>query len=126
MFSDGGRAVVETFFRKTGIVPVNHVIVAQRRLLEQHADLAAELFRLFSASKQAAYEKDDRRGPGYLYFEGTDAATQAATYGEDPFAFGIKRNRPMLEMLFRCSHEEGLTRKLAAIEDVFFKGLLNT
>jgi hypothetical protein len=32
----------------------------------------------------------------------------------------------MLEMLFRNSHEEGLTRKLAAIEDVFFRGTLNT
>ena len=126
LFADGGRGVVEGFFKKTGIVPANHVIVAQRRLLEQHADLAAELFRLFSASKQAAYEKEARRGPAYLYFEGTDPASQAATYGEDPFPFGISRNRGMLEMLFRNSNEEGLTRKLAAIEDVFFKGSLDT
>jgi hypothetical protein len=95
-------------------------------LLEQHSDLAAELFRLFSASKQTAYEKEARRGPAYLYFEGTDPASQAATYGDDPFPFGISRNRPMLEMLFRNSHEEGLTRKLAAIEQVFFKGMLDT
>jgi len=32
----------------------------------------------------------------------------------------------MLEMLFQNSHDEGLTRKLAAIEDVFFKGTLDT
>jgi 4,5-dihydroxyphthalate decarboxylase len=126
LFADGGRAVVEAFFRKTGIVPANHVIVAQRRLLEQHSDLAAELFRLFSASKQSAYEKEARRGPAYLYFEGTDPASQSATYGDDPFPFGVSRNRPMLEMLFRNSHEEGLTRKLAAIEDVFFKETLDT
>jgi 4,5-dihydroxyphthalate decarboxylase len=126
LFADGGRAVVEAFFRKTGIVPANHVIVAQRRLLEQHSDLARELFRLFSASKQAAYEKEARRGPAYLYFAGTDPASQAATYGDDPFPFGISRNRAMLEMLFRNSHEEGLTRQLAAIEDVFFKGTLDT
>jgi len=126
LFADGGRGVVEGFFKKTGVVPANHVIVAQRRLLEQHADLAAELFRLFSASKEAAYEKEARRGPAYLYFEGTDPASQAATYGEDPFPFGISRNRPMLEMLFRNSNEEGLTRKLAAIEDVFFTGSLDT
>jgi 4,5-dihydroxyphthalate decarboxylase len=126
LFADGGRAVVEAFFRQTSIVPANHVIVAQRRLLEQHSDLAAELFRLFSASKQAAYDREARRGPAYLYFEGTDPASQAAIYGDDPFPFGISRNRPMLQMLFRNSHEEGLTRKLAAIEDVFFKGTLDT
>jgi 4,5-dihydroxyphthalate decarboxylase len=125
LFTDGGRAVVEAFFRQTGIVPANHVIVAQRRLLEQHSDLAPELFRLFEASKQAAYDKH-ARGPAYLYFEGSDPESQAAIYGDDPFPFGISRNRRMLEMLFRNSYEEGLTRKLATIEDVFFKGALNT
>jgi 4,5-dihydroxyphthalate decarboxylase len=123
LFTDGGRAVVEAFFRQTGIVPANHVIVAQRRLLEQHSDLAPELFRLFDASKQAAYA---RGGPAYLYFEGSDPESQAAIYGDDPFPFGISRNRRMLEMLFRNSYEEGLTRKLATIEEVFFKGALDT
>jgi 4,5-dihydroxyphthalate decarboxylase len=126
LFADGGRAVVEAFFHKTGVVPANHVIVAQRRLLEQQPDLAAELFRLFSASKHVAYDKENRRGPAYLYFENTDPAAQAKTYGDDPFPFGISRNRRMLEMLFRNSHEEGLTRKLASIEEVFFRGTLNT
>jgi 4,5-dihydroxyphthalate decarboxylase len=126
LFTDSGRSVIEAFFKKTGIVPANHVIVGQRRLLDQHSDLAAELFRLFSASKQTAYDKEARRGPSYLYFEGTDPASQAATYGDDPFPFGISRNRPMLEMLFRNSHEEGLTKKLASIEEVFFKGTLDT
>jgi 4,5-dihydroxyphthalate decarboxylase len=126
LFTDGGRAVIEAFFRKTGIVPANHVIVAQRRLLEQHSDLAPELFRLFSFSKKTAYDKQARSSPAYLYFDGSDPARQAAIYGDDPFPFGISRNRPMLEMLFRNSHAEGLTRKLAMIEDVFFKGTLDT
>ena len=32
----------------------------------------------------------------------------------------------MLEMLFRNSHAEGLTRNLAKIEDVFHPALLHT
>jgi 4,5-dihydroxyphthalate decarboxylase len=126
LFTDGGRAVIEAFFQKTGVVPANHAVVAQRRLLAEQPDLAGELFRLFSASKQIAYEKEARRGRAYLYFEGTDPASQAATYGDDPFPFGISRNRPMLEMLFRSSHDEGLTRKLATIEEVFFERSLET
>ncbi len=126
LFADGGRGVVKAFFDETGIVPANHVIVAQRRLLEQHSWLAGELIRLFSESKQNAYDKQARRGPGYLYFEGNDPANQAATFGDDPFPFGISKNRRMLEMLFRNSHEEGLTPNLARIEDVFFPAMLNT
>jgi hypothetical protein len=85
-----------------------------------------ELFRLFSESKQTAYDREARRGPAYLYFAGATPASQATIYGEDPFPFGISRNRSMLEMLFRTSYEEGLTRKPATIENVFFKGGLDT
>jgi 4,5-dihydroxyphthalate decarboxylase len=126
LFDDGGRSVVEAFFRKTGVVPANHVIIAQQRLLEQFPDLAAELFRLFSISKQAAYERQGRRSPAYLYFEDSDAAAQTAIYGDDPFPYGLSRNQTMLEMLFRNSHGEGLTKKLATIEEVFWKGSLHT
>jgi 4,5-dihydroxyphthalate decarboxylase len=53
-------------------------------------------------------------------------AEQSALYGEDPFPFGIAKNRRMLEMLFHSSHEQGLTQKLARIEDVFHPTLLDT
>jgi 4,5-dihydroxyphthalate decarboxylase len=126
LFSDSGRKTVEAFFKKTGVVPANHVIVAQRRLLEQHDWLAGELLQLFTASKQAAYVKNNFGSPGYLYFETNDRARQAATFGDDPFPFGVKQNRKMLEMLFRNSHAEGLTQRLATIEQVFFPALLDS
>ena len=126
LFADGGRAVVEAFFKKTGLVPANHVIIAQRRALEENPWLASELYRLFSESKQAAYEQTNFGSPAYLYFESNDRKTQAATFGDDPFPFGVSNNRRMLEMLFANSHAEGLTRNLAKIEEVFFPSLLNT
>lgn len=126
LFSDGGRAVVEAFFGKTGVVPANHVVVAQRRLLEDHPWLARDLIELFNESKQRAFDREARKGPAYLYFAESDPESQAATFGDDPFPFGVGKNRRMLEMLFRCSHEEGLTKRLATIEDVFFTATLDT
>ena len=126
LFPDGGRSVVEAFFHKTGIVPANHVIVAQRRLLEENSWLAAELYKLFTESKQAAYESGNFATPAYLYFPSNNRASQAAVFGDDPFPFGISKNRTMLETLFRNSNEEGLTQKRATIEEVFFPALLNT
>jgi 4,5-dihydroxyphthalate decarboxylase len=126
LFGDGGRAVVEAFFNKTGLVPANHAIVAQRRLLDDNPWLAGELYKIFSDSKQAAFERSNFTGPAYLYFESNERKTQAATFGDDPFPFGISKNRKMLEMLFRNSHAEGLTRNLARIEEVFHPALLDT
>jgi 4,5-dihydroxyphthalate decarboxylase len=126
LFSDGGCAVVKAFFQKTGIVPANHVIVAQRRLLEGNPWLGAEVLQLFARSKQIAYEKNNFGAPAYLYFETMNRAEQTALYGDDPFPFGIEKNRRMLEMLFRSSHGQSLTQKLAKIEEVFYPALLDT
>jgi 4,5-dihydroxyphthalate decarboxylase len=126
LFHDNGRSIVESFFQKTGVVPANHVIVAQRRLLEENPWIGAELYRLFGESKQAAYRNGNFANPAYLYFPSSDRANQAAIFGDDPFPFGISKNRFMLEMLFRNSNEEGLTKNRAKIEEVFFPALLNT
>jgi 4,5-dihydroxyphthalate decarboxylase len=126
MFADGGLSIVEAFHKKTGIVPANHVIVAQRRLLEHNGWLASEIMRLFSDSKRLAYERCDFGWPAYLYFENSERAGQEKLVGKDPFPFGIKANRKMLETLFHNSHEEGLTQRLAKIEEVFYPGLLDT
>lgn len=126
MFADGGLSIVEAFHEKTGIVPANHVIVAQRRVLEQNPGLPREILRLFSESKRIAYERGNFASSAYLYFDNSDRARQEKMVGSDPFPFGIKANRKMLETLFRSSHEEGLTQRLAKIEEVFFPGLLDT
>ena len=126
MFADGGLSIVDEFYKKTGIVPANHVIVAQRRLLEENSWLPAEILRLFSDSKRIAYERGNFANPAYLYFEHSDCASQEKMVGSDPFPFGIANNRKMLETLFRNSHEEGLTQRLAKIDEVFFSGLLDT
>ena len=126
MFADGGLSIVEAFHKQTGIVPANHVIVAQRRLLDHNPWLASEILRVFSESKRIAYERTNFSSPAYLYFENSDRASQEQMVGNDPFPFGISANRKMLETLFQNSHEEGLTQRLANIEEVFFSGLLDT
>ena len=126
MFADGGLSVVEAYHNQTAIVPANHVIVAQRRLLEQNAWLPGEILRVFSESKQLAYERSHFSSPVYLYFITSERARQEKMVGHDPFPFGINANRKMLETLFHFSREEGLTQRLAKIDEVFFPGLLDT
>ena len=126
LFTDGGRQVVIDYFQKTGIVPANHTIVVQQRLLKEHPWLALELFKLFREAKWAAYERAKRWSSAYLYFEGSDVGGQAKLFGDDPFPYGIRENRKMLEILFRNSHQDGLTQKPARIEDLFHLTTLDT
>jgi len=62
----------------------------------------------------------------YLLFEAEDYKKQAEYFGGDPYPLGIKQNQKMLEVLFRSSYEEGLTKKQARIEDVLHRTTLET
>ncbi len=126
LFSDAGRELVQAFYRKTHVVPANHLIAVQRRILEEHPWLALELMKLFRESKRIAYTAAERRSLGYLYFEGDDPRSQAAMFGDDPFPFGVSANREMLEMLAASSHGEGLTRQIARIDELFAAATLET
>jgi 4,5-dihydroxyphthalate decarboxylase len=126
LFEDGGRQLVIDYFRKTGIVPANHTVAVQKRLLNEYPWLALELFKLFHEAKQVAYANAKRWSSAYLYFEGSDDARQANLFGDDPYPYGIKANQRMLELLYRNSHEEGLTHRRARVEDIFHPSTLDT
>lgn len=99
-------------------MPVNHIVVVQNRVLEENPWVALELYKAFLESKEIAY-KAGRNSSATLLFEGDDLRRQMETFGEDPYPCGLKANRKMLEMLVRSSVEQGLTKGMARIEDLF-------
>jgi 4,5-dihydroxyphthalate decarboxylase len=46
--------------------------------------------------------------------------------GDDPYPYGIKANRAMLETIAGYSHEQGLTPRKINIEELFANELLDT
>ena len=100
LFADGGRSVIEAFFKRPAWFRPITSSSRNDDCCKENSWLAGELYKIFDASKQAAYERTNFGSPAYLYFESNDRQTQAKTFGDDPFPFGLSKNRPMLEMLF--------------------------
>ena len=121
-----GRNSVTEYYRKSGFLPANHIIVVQQRILDEHPWVALGLYKTFQRSKEVAYERAKSMQGAYLLFEAEDYKRQAECFGGDPYPLGIKQNQKMLEVLFRSSYEEGLTKKQARIEDVFHRTSLET
>jgi len=126
LFSDGGREIIREYYQRTKVLPASHMIVVQDRILKQHPWVALELYTAFGKAKKIAYDRGGKRNPAYLLFQGGDDRCQAAVFGEDPYPFGIRENKKMLEILFRNSREDGLTQKLARVEDIFYHTTLDT
>jgi len=85
-------AVAAAWQSKTGVSPINHVVVVKDALLAAHPWLADELMRLFNASKAAAHET---------------------------VPYGIEANRPAIAMLMRYAAEQKLIPRAYGIDELF-------
>ncbi|HLY89378.1 MAG TPA: ABC transporter substrate-binding protein [Acetobacteraceae bacterium] len=83
-------AVAQEWSRKTGVFPINHVVVVKDALLAAHPWLADELMRLFVAAK-----------------------------GDAPVPYGVEANRPAIELLMRYASEQGLIPRPFRVEELF-------
>jgi len=85
-------AVAQEWSRRTGVFPINHVVVVKDALLAEHPWLADELMRLFVAAK-----------------------------GDSPVPYGVEANCPAIEMLMRYAAEQGLIPRAYRVEELFVR-----
>src|SRR5262249_34662996 len=88
-----------TWYRKTGIYPINHTVVVKDSLLEVDPTLGPRLFAAFTEAKavllaRLASAKD-------LSAEEQALARRRALVGEDPLPYGLARNRKAMEAVIR-------------------------
>src|SRR5687768_8158352 len=118
--------ILGAFRAKTGITPVNHVLMMQERLIEQYPDLPMKVFHAFEQSKQEAYRRARQAAGGYLLFPHDHFAKVAALFGEDPYPSGIAANRLMLKMVAEEVYSEGLVREPPDTESLFAEATRGT
>jgi 4,5-dihydroxyphthalate decarboxylase len=126
LFPDGGKNIITEYYKKTGIFPVNHMVVVKKHILEKYPWVALELYKAFSRSKELAFEHARTVGAGYFFFVEELVKQQSALFGSDPYPLGIRANAKMLKVLIEASFTEGLTKKLARIEEIFYPTTLDT
>jgi 4,5-dihydroxyphthalate decarboxylase len=107
------NAAAAEWYKKTGIYPINHMIVVKDELLNANPGLAASLFQAFKAAKEkwlASATDDDKKAAGHNIVEG------------DPFPYGIEANRPALQEIIRYARQQEILKEDVKVEDVFAKG----
>jgi 4,5-dihydroxyphthalate decarboxylase len=113
--------VEQAYYRKTKIFPIMHTVAIRRSLYEKHPWVAMSLYKAFVQAQRETY--DD------LY---VTAALKAmlpwltkhvedarALMGDDFWPYGFAPNRETLATFLRYHHEQGLSKKLLAPEELF-------
>jgi 4,5-dihydroxyphthalate decarboxylase len=106
------------YYRKTGIFPINHGMVIRREIAEKHPWIVLNLYKAFERANEAAdrarvEHAEYHRAAGVLARESAEALRAPLV------RHGIAANRKVLETAARYSHEQGLTPRLLALEEVF-------
>ena len=126
LFKDFGRQLMTDYFRKTGVLPVNHMVFVKNNVLQKEPWAAMELLRAFQRSKEVAYERAGKAAGGYLLFWQDDLRRQSEAFGDDPYPVGLAANCKMLEILLRGSAEQGLTKGNVRPENLFYSTTWDT
>lgn len=112
------QAETRRYFAKTGIYPINHAVVIRRALYEQHPWLALNLFHAFMAAKKEVERETAATLQSYVETGLVDAAVGKAM-AADPKAYGMKASRKVIETIAQYVHEQGLTERQVAVEEMF-------
>ena len=107
------------FFKEHGFIPANHTYVIRGDVYREYPWVALNLYNAFVQAKDLSVRTLSARMPTDLVF-GNDYMRQTrAVFGNDPYPYGVKANEAMLNTLIDYSHEQGLTKKRANIEELF-------
>jgi 4,5-dihydroxyphthalate decarboxylase len=109
-----------SYYRKTRIFPIMHVLGLRQAIIEQYPWVAVNLYNAFSEAKAIAMQRmqNPRIVPLAWYREAWEE--QEAILGLDPWEYGLTdKNRNNLETLVGYSHEQGLIRKKPTLEQLF-------
>ncbi|MBI2989032.1 MAG: 4,5-dihydroxyphthalate decarboxylase [Deltaproteobacteria bacterium] len=118
LFADAKQEEIR-YFRKNGFYPIMHVVTFKDELLERHPWLAKSLMEAFERAKEACKHYYDDPNWSRLAWGRHLFEEERRLLGEDPWPYGVKKNRANLERFMGYSLDQGLMEKKLTVEELF-------
>jgi 4,5-dihydroxyphthalate decarboxylase len=126
LFADTRAAEIECF-RTSARFPIMHLIAIRRSLADDPA-LVSAVLSAFTAAKDYALSELGVTQASKVTLPWVAAAAQEteAVLGDDYWPYGVARNRAALAEFLNDAHQDRLTARRLAIEDLFHPATLTT
>lgn len=113
--------VEKEYYRRTKIFPTMHTVVILRDVYERNRWVAQSLYKAFTEAKAKAYALYDQTAalPAMLPWLVSHTEEIRKEMGEDWWPYGLEPNRKALETFLRYHHEQGLSKRRFAPEELF-------
>lgn len=107
------------FYKQHGFIPANHTYIIRGDVYRENPWLALNLYKAFQAAKDLTLQRLSQELPTDLVFGPQYLQQTRTNLSADPFPYGVKANRAMLEAAIDYSFEQGLIKKKPALEELF-------
>lgn len=126
LFPDAQRET-QAFFKRTGIMPLTHVLVMNRDLAQREPPVVDGLFKAFVEAQRLANQNCQGDPKCLSVLDSVFVVRQQhAAYGSNPYVHGVSANRTALSAFVRYAHEQGYTSRLLALDELFAPSTLST
>ncbi len=107
------------WFKRTGIFPTLHVLVAREDDLKRRPDLGVELCQAFDRAKQEMYTWLQSERTTGLPFAREAIDWSLEICGDDPWPYGIEKNMKELNQILDLAQADGFTKQRRKVEEIF-------
>jgi 4,5-dihydroxyphthalate decarboxylase len=114
-------AAAQDYYRRTRIFPIMHVVGVRKELVAQHPWLPVAIYKAFEAAKAIALDRlaDPSAPKVSLPFLEEQIAAAQQLMGRDYWPYGVAANRATLEAFLAHHHEQGLSQRKLALQELF-------
>ena len=109
------------YYTKNGFFPIMHVVAFKDEVLKKYPEAAQALYDAFSTAKKICREFYADPNWSWLAWGRQEFEEQEKLLGQDPWPFGLERNRANLERFVGYSLDQGLMTKSMALEELFLQ-----
>ncbi len=113
------RDVESSYFKKTRIFPIMHILVARKSVVEEHPDLPQKLFELFVQSKRLAQTNLKKEWISSVVWKNQYMDEEETIFQGDPWVYGLENNAHVIEKFLSYCYDQGVSTRRMNSRDLF-------
>ena len=120
--------IEKEYYRRTRIFPTMHTVVIRRDVYAKNPWVAQSLYKAFTEAKAKAYALYNQTAalPAMLPWLVAGIEETRKEMGDDWWPYGLEPNRHTLDTFLRYHHEQGLSKRRFAPEELFARETLTS
>jgi 4,5-dihydroxyphthalate decarboxylase len=124
LFPDPSAEAIR-YYTKTGIYPINHGMVIRREVYERAPWAVMNILKAFNAANDIV-DAERREHTAYYLETGLVPPEYRKALATRLVKHGLTANRKTLEMVAKCSNQQGLTGRVMTMEELFAPNVLES